>query len=328
MAHYSLAAPLALAATALTALIGAAPLRLTVAADGKADHRTLQAAIDALPDTGGEIAIAPGTYREKLAVPRNGVRLVGKGKRPQDVVLVYGDASATVGGTLKSSSVTVSGDDFLARNLTIQNDYHLKNSQPSQAVALALMGDRAQLYKVRLLGAQDTLYAASRKGKPPSRQYFRDCYIEGHVDFIFGDSKAVFDRCTIHGIANATVMITAQSKSSPEQDSGYVFDRCTITADPKVGELWLGRAWRPYATVVFLRTRIDADLQPGGWREWTPGKTDTFKTAYYAEYASTGRGANPAAREPSAHALDAKTAERWAPRRFLSGPDGWTPGRF
>jgi pectinesterase len=83
-------------------------------------------------------------------------------------------------------------------------------------VALRLTADRAVLTRVRLLGAQDTLYAASKNPDTPSRQYFRDCYIEGHVDFIFGDAKAFFDRCHIHGIANEIVMLTAQSKVKPE----------------------------------------------------------------------------------------------------------------
>ena len=70
--------------------------------------------------------------------PEPNVYLRGGGRKPQDVVLVWGDSSASVGGTVKSASVTVTGDDFRAYNLTIQNDWSLKNSQQSQAVALAV----------------------------------------------------------------------------------------------------------------------------------------------------------------------------------------------
>ena len=289
------------------------------------EGQSLQAAVDALPESGGTIEIHAGTYREKLVIAKPNVKLVGRGKHPQDVVLVWGDSNKSAGGTGKSASVWASGDGFEAHNLTIQNDYHLNNTERSQAVALRLTADRAVLTKVRLLGAQDTLYAASRSPDSPSRQYFRDCYVEGHVDFIFGDAKAFFDRCHIHGIANEIVMITAQSKVKPEQDSAYVFDRCRITADAGVKELWLGRAWRPYATVVFMRTRIDAPLQPAGWREWTPGTTDTFKTATYREYASTGQGASNATREPSSKQLDRAGAAAWSRKKFLSGADGWRP---
>jgi pectinesterase len=317
----------AVLAVALLLALGAGPALAAVklrVGGAHADHATVQAAVDALPAAGGTVEIAPGEYREKLVIAKPGVRLVGKGKAASDVMLVWGDASITAGGTIKSASVTVSGDGFSARDLTIQNDFHLKDTRASQAVALAITADRAVLRNVRLLGAQDTLYAASKKGRP-SRQYFRDCYIEGHVDFIFGDAKAFFDRCTLHGIAHDGVLFTAQSKNSPDQDSGYVFDRCRITADPAARDIYFGRAWRPYATVVFLRTRIDAPLEPAGWREWTPGKTDTFSTAYYAEYASSGPGANPAAREPHSHALTKAEAKRWSRRVFLAGSDGWRP---
>jgi pectinesterase len=288
-------------------------------------YQSVQAAVDALPESGGTLAIAPGTYREKLVIAKSNVKLVGKGKTPGAVVLVWGDSHISAGGTGKSASVWASGDGFEAHNLTIQNDYHLNNAERSQAVALRLTADRAVLTNVRLLGAQDTLYAASKSPDSPSRQYFRDCYIEGHVDFIFGDAKAFFDRCHIHGIANEIVMITAQSKVKPEQDSAYVFDRCRITADAGVKELWLGRAWRPYATVIFLRTRIDAPLQPAGWREWTPGTTETFKTATYREFGSTGEGASIPTREPSSKQLTKSEAKAWSLKKFLGGSDGWHP---
>ncbi|MET3667196.1 pectinesterase family protein [Caulobacter sp. 1776] len=309
-----------LLATTLTQVAAAQTLRV----GPKAVYKTLTAALEALPADGGAIELAPGEYREKVTIAKPNVRLIGKGRTPKDVVIVWGDGARTAGGTFKSFSMNVSGDGFRAKNLTIQNDYHLKDPEPSQAVALAITADRAVLERVRLLGAQDTLYAASKKDKP-SRQYFKDCYIEGHVDFIFGDAKAFFDRCHIHGIAHETVMITAQSKVRPDQDSAYVFDRSLITADRDAKEIWFGRAWRPLATVIFMRSRIEAPLQPAGWREWTPGKTETLNTATFAEYASTGPGASPQTREPRSHQLTADQAKAWDRKTFLAGSDGWTP---
>lgn len=309
-------------------LLAAALTEVTVAATlkvgPKSAYRTLTDAVEALPADGGTIELAPGEYREKVTIAKPNVRLIGKGARPQDVVIVWSDGAVTAGGTFKSFTMNVSGDGFSAKNLTVQNDYHLKDPRPSQAVALAITADRAVLEKVRLLGAQDTLYAASKKDRP-SRQYFKSCYIEGHVDFIFGDAKAFFDRCHIHGIAHETVMITAQSKVRPDQDSAYVFDRTLITADKDAREIWFGRAWRPYATVIFMRSRIEAPLQPAGWREWTPGKTETLNTATFAEYASEGPGASRQTREPRSKQLTADQAKAWDRKIFLAGPDGWTP---
>lgn len=296
------------------------------------DGRTfsqLQTAIDALPAHGGEIQLAPGEYRERITVAKPGVQIRGTGPDPKSVVIVWSTGANQAAGTFNSATLHVSGDDFSADNLAVQNDYSLLFSAPSQGVALSVTGDRAVFTRVRLLGAQDTLHAGSRKCAtsecPVSRQYFRDCYIEGHVDFIFGDSKAFFDRCHIHAIARESVMITAHARTDPEQDKAFVFDRCRITADPGAEKIYLGRPWRDYSRVIFMNTRIDADLQPDGWREWTPGETQRLKTAYYAEYRSSGRGANPKARQPHAHQLSRADAQRWSAKNFLAGEDGWRP---
>ncbi|MFT3996067.1 MAG: pectinesterase family protein [Asticcacaulis sp.] len=275
-----------------------------------ADYKTLAEAFAALPDSGGTIEIAPGTYREKLTLAKADVHLVGMGKKPEDVLIVWGDSAKMAGGTGKSSSFTVSGDGFRATNLTISNDYD-HDADPSQAVALSITSDRAVLTKVRLLGRQDTLYAASKKPAVPSRQYYRDCYIEGHVDFIFGNALAFFDRCQLHICKRDGAFITAHSRTATTEVTAYVFDHCRITADVGTGPFYFGRAWRPYAQVVFLDTRIDAPLHPEGWREWTPGKTETYATAAYAEYNSSGPGGDMSQRVFWAKTLTAEQAAKW-----------------
>ncbi len=312
----------------MAALAGTAAQAVTlkVSHDEASAFHTVQAAIDALPDSGGDIDIAPGTYREKLVIAHNGVHLHGSGAKAEDTLLVYGDCAATSGGTFKSYSVNASGDDFHADNLTIQNDCWLTpGAKPSQAVALALTGDRAVLTHVRLLGHQDTLYANKGPNGRMARQYFADCYIEGHVDFIFGNSKAYFHGCEIHGVPHQSVMYTAQSKNSPDEDSAYVFDHCKLTADKDASGIALGRAWRPYATVIYLYTDMEAPIMKGGWREWTPGKTDTLRSAYYAEYKSTGPGADATGREPFSYQLTDQQAATWTLKAFFKGDTSWLP---
>jgi len=290
--------------------------------------------VDALPEGGGEIALSPGVYREKVVITKSRVRLRGLGREPGDVVITWSDGALQVGGTFKTSSLEIRGDEFRAENLTVVNDYWLRNKQPSQAVALYVTGDRAVFHRVRLLGHQDTLYAADKKcegtqadGSPcrVSRQYFRDCYVEGHVDFIFGNSRAYFDRCQIHGVAHEEVMLSAHMRTAADQDRGYVFHGCRITADEGVGKLWLGRPWRDYSRVVFIDTRIDARLEPAGWREWTPGTTTRLATAFYAEHGSTGPGSRSGPREPYAMTLSDAEAQRWTAKNYLAGHDGWAP---
>jgi len=314
----------------------AAKKKVTVAADGSGDFRSVQEGIDALSPEGGAVLIKPGTYREVVRVAKPNVHMEGLGEDPGKVVIVYGNSASITGSTFTSATAFVSGDDFHAANLTFQNDFsqaHALEPQGSQAVALSVVGDRAVFRTVRFLGAQDTLYAASRSCKSETgpcvvtRQYFRDCYIEGHVDFIFGDSKAVFDHCVIHAIAHRDVMLTAQSKKYPEQDSGYVFDHCTVTADPGVGRIFLGRPWRGYASVVFMESDLDKKVAPDGWREWHPGETERLKTAFYAEYQSTGPGAAATQRESYSHQLSKDEADKYRAGSFLAGTDGWDPSK-
>jgi polygalacturonase len=309
---------------------------VTVAADGSGDYTLVQQGIEALGAQGGVVRIKPGIYREVIRIAKPHVRLEGLGGNAAKVVIVYGNSASITGSTFTSATASITGDDFFAGGLTFQNDFsatHQLQPQGSQAVALSVTGDRAVFRNVRFLGAQDTLYAGGRSCRSESgpcvaaRQYFRDCYIEGHVDFIFGDSLAVFDHCTIHGIAHPDVLLTAQSKRYPEQASGFVFDHCKVTADPGVGRVFLGRPWRGYSTVVFLDSELDAKVSPQGWREWHGGETERLKTALYAEYKSRGPGAAPGSREPYSRQLTEAEAAKYAAAVFLAGQDGWNPTR-
>jgi pectin methylesterase-like acyl-CoA thioesterase len=232
--------------------------------------------------------------------------------------------------------VNVLANDFLAENISFVNDFnrtHPQLPQGSQAVALLVRGDRDIFENVRILGNQDTLYAGvgacsgsgAERTCPVARQYFDHCFIEGNVDFIFGDGKTVFDHCVIRSNPHFEGFITAQSKSYAAQDSGFVFRDCRLEADSGVGNVYLARPWRPCATVVYVNTWMDAHIVPAGWREWHPGETDYLPTAFYAENQSSGPGANPLLREPHSGQLTSQQTEKFEPQEFLRGSDDWNP---
>jgi pectin methylesterase-like acyl-CoA thioesterase len=304
---------------------------ITVGATG-ADFQTIQAAVDAAPETGAVIRIKPGVYREVVHVDKPKIQFRGETKDPAKVELVYGNSAASTCGTFCSATLFVAGSDFFAGRMTIANDYSKTSSVPSQAVAVSVRGDRAVFRHVRLLGAQDTLYASSvgcmKEGETcvTSRQYFADCYIEGHVDFIFGDAKAVFDRCEIHSIDHAAGgYLTAQSNTRLGQDAGYVFNHCTLTADAGAGNVYLGRPWRTYSTVIFLNTKMETHIMPTGWSDWKSAPVPRLPTATYAEFRSSGSGADAAGRETYAKQLTAAEAKKYATKVYLAGSDGWDP---
>jgi pectin methylesterase-like acyl-CoA thioesterase len=315
-------------------LWGQAPKTVTVGATG-ADFTTIQAAVTAAPDGGAVIKIRPGVYREVVHVDKPKIQLRGDADDWTKVVLVYGNSAASTCGTRCSATLFVTGSDFFAGNMTIANDYSKTSDVPSQAVAVSVRADRAVFRKVRFLGAQDTLYASSMgcmNGAQPGencitgRQYYTDCYIEGHVDFIFGDAKAVFENCEIRSIAHpAGGYLTAQSNTRPGQDAGYVFNHCKITADAGAGDVYLGRPWRDYSTVIFMNTDIEAPIMAAGWSDWKDAPKPRLPMATYAEFNSTGPGANPKAREPNSKQLTAAEAKKYETKAYLAGADGWDP---
>ena len=294
--------------------------------EGTTEFPTIQMAMDHHPFAGigrdGKpgrvfIEIAAGVYHERVIVTQNhtNITLIGMGKSPSDVVITNSLNAKQAGGTFFTETVEINGDGFEADNLTFENSA----GNTGQAVAAAVRADRAIFKHCRFLGHQDTLFADY------GRQYYVDSYIEGGVDFIFGNAAAVFDHSEIR--ANGSGYLTAQSRTSPEQATGFVILNSRVTSGIEPGAardtISLGRPWRPYSRVVYLNTSLPANVIPAGWNLW--GRKGKTSQAYYAEFNSTGPGANPAARVGWSHQLTASQAARYRPRVFLGGKDHWNP---
>ncbi|HEU5340088.1 pectinesterase family protein, partial [Edaphobacter sp.] len=277
------------------------------------------------------IEIAPGTYHERVIITQNhpNITLIGMGKSPADTVITNSLNAKQAGGTFFTETVEINGAGFEADNLTFENSA----GNTGQAVAVADRSDRSIFKHCRFLSHQDTLFADY------GRQYYVDSYIEGGVDYIFGNAAAVFDRDTLN--SNGPGFITAQSRTSADQTTGYVILNSRVTSAIDATEpmspstpgakstasahrmIGLGRPWRPYSRVVYIHTDLPADLAPAGWNNW--GRAANEATAYYAESGSTGPGANPAARAPWSHQLTAAEAKQYLPGNFLAGRDHWDP---
>ena len=289
-----------------------------VAKDGSGDFFSVQEAINAVPDfrknVRTTILVKRGVYKEKIVIPASKINLSLIGE--DGSVLSYDDYADKLNcfgektGTSGSASCYIYAPDFYAENLTFENT----SGPVGQAVACFVSADRAYFKHCRFLGWQDTLYTYG-KG---CRQYYEDCYIEGTVDFIFGWSTAVFNRCHIHSKTKGYV--TAPS-TDQGQKYGYVFYDCRLTADEGVTGVYLSRPWRPYAQAVFVRCDLGGHIMPAGWNNW--GNVENEKTAFYAEYQSRGAGANPKARASFSHQLH--NLEGYTMEEVLAGTDGWNP---
>ncbi|HVQ93120.1 MAG TPA: pectinesterase family protein [Mycobacteriales bacterium] len=290
----------------------------TVAADGTGTFRTVQAAVDAVPANNtsrATITIKAGTYREIVTVPANKpfITFQGLGGSPSDVLIVNNHNAGDF-GTSGSASVFINGHDFIATNLTISNDFDENSPNTgAQAVALNLNADRSLLSNVRLLGDQDTFLLGAS-----ARSYIVNSYVQGTVDFIFGDGTAVFNNCEIHENPRGGAFTAARTPAA--RAYGFLIYRSRITGAAANGSTTLGRAWGPDAQVLFRESTLSAVVNTG--QPWANLGSNDWHTARFSEYRNTGPGATVNANR--AQLSDAQ-APNYTPQRYLAGSDGWNP---
>lgn len=282
-----------------------------VAQDGSGDFTKIQDAINAAPSFPYEkvtIRIKNGTYNEKVRIPEWNTHLELIGESKENTIIIFDDNFSKINlgrnSTFHTYTVLVEGDDSSVSNLTIKNS----SGDNGQAIALSVVANRIQVSNCMILGNQDTLYLSGRETK----QYFKDCYIEGTTDFIFGSATALFENCVIHSLKSS--YITAAS--TPQgNDFGFVFKNCKLTADPSATAVYLGRPWRIYAKTLYLNCEMGKQIKPEGWQNWS--KPEAEKNTFYAEYNCKGEGYLPAKRVSWSHQLSKKQAEKYSTENIL-----------
>ncbi|MDQ0602786.1 pectinesterase [Streptomyces canus] len=289
------------------------PTTLYVDARGRGDFTTVQAAVTTVTTTGYTLVLAPGVYRETVAVAATATELtwIGASEDPRHVVIVYDNAAGTpkpdgsgTYGTTGSATTLVRPDGFTARWITFANDW-LRADHPgvsgTQAVAIKVLGDRSAFHHCRFLGHQDTLYADSTSLAVFARQYFSHCYVEGDVDFVFGRGTAVFEQChfrtlTRTDLASAPYGFVFAPSTAGANPLGYLVTRSHISSEAPDAHYKLARPWvpssdptaRPALTVRDSRldAGIDAVAPYANMSDSFPWQNQRF-----AEYRNTGPGA-------------------------------------
>jgi pectin methylesterase-like acyl-CoA thioesterase len=295
------------------------PDTIVVARDGTGEFRNISDAIEvcrAFMDYHKVILVKKGTYKEKLIIPQwlQNIEILGEDR--DQTIITYDDhaniktAEFPKGmGTFRTYTLKIQGNGITLKNITIENNA----AKLGQAVALHTEGDRLTFVNCRFLGNQDTIYT----GNANCRHYFSDCYIEGTTDFIFGPSTAWFERCHIRCKANSYITAASTPK---EVKFGYVFNNCTITAQPGVEKVYLGRPWRDYGYTLFMHCQLPAQIRPEGWHRWEEQRE---KTARYMEYENSGEGANTAGRVPWSRQLSKKEAQAVTLETVFGRIDNW-----
>uniref|UniRef100_A0A5B7B1V2 Pectinesterase n=1 Tax=Davidia involucrata TaxID=16924 RepID=A0A5B7B1V2_DAVIN len=285
------------------------------------DFTSIQDAIDSLPFINlvrVVIKVHAGVYKEKVNIPQLKSFITIQGAGAEKTIVQWGDTAQTIGakgqpiGTYASATFAVNSPYFIAKNITFKNTTPVPppGAVGKQAVAFRISADTAAFSGCRFLGAQDTLY------DHVGRHYYKDCYIEGSVDFIFGNGLSLFEGCHVHAVAQLTGALTAQGRNSLLEDTGFSFVNCKVTGS---GPLYLGRAWGPFSRVVFAYTYMDNIIIPKGWYNW--GDPNREMTVFYGQYKCTGPGANFAGRVPWSRELTHEEAKPFISVSFIDGSE-------
>ena len=300
---------------------------VTVGAGEGYDYNSIQAALDANESGSSNplvIMIAPGTYTEKVTVDKPWVSFRALDKDGGEVIIeesYYSSNTFGPDGTFQPQDkydlgtdqcgtvlLTANATGFSAEGITFQNSYnvidHTGKGEQTPAVAFGSAADRVYLKDCSFIGRQDTLYLHGAG----SRVQVENCYIEGTVDFVFGDADAYFTNCELHMAAFAGRDIGYFTAANTKKgDTGLVFYQCTLTVDDSYGEdstVSLGRPWQTEcytesvrtedgtfvmeydpdrknpsyentaSSVTFVECTMDSAIQNERWNVWTRKDTE------------------------------------------------------
>ncbi|HZZ18979.1 MAG TPA: pectinesterase family protein [Opitutaceae bacterium] len=298
----------------------------TVAQDGSGQYTSIQDAIEHSPHRSSKndkrwvILVKNGTYHELVYIQREYLNLAIIGEDADHTILTNDLNSKMVGldgkpiGTFGTPTLHVDSDGAIFENLTVSN-----TAAPGvgQALALRVDADRVVFRGCKFIGFQDTVLL--NRG----RQYFEGCTIQGLVDFIFGGSTAFFEHCSIICLHTIYTGFVTAASTPEDQPFGFVFRDCTISGPVPDGRSALGRPWREYAKVVYINTNMSGVISPAGWDNWDSAANE--KSVFYAEYNSTGAGANPGSRPSWIKRLTEQQAAEYTIANVLGGDDRWKP---
>ncbi|GMY13946.1 probable pectinesterase 29 [Fagus crenata] len=237
--------------------------------------QTIQDAIDSIPlnnDQWIKVHISPGIYNEKVTIPQEKPCIFLEGSGRNVTTIKYDDH----GQTDTSATFTSSPDNVVAKGITFQNSYNRASALTSYnrrmavedsitwALAARIYGDKSAFLECGFLGFQDTLWDAR------GRHYFNNTYIEGGIDFIWGNGQSVYENCMINvtaGILPEGIKgyITAQDRKSADEPTGFLFRGGSVSGS---GQAFLGRAYGPYSRVIFQETTLSEVVTPEGWFAW------------------------------------------------------------
>lgn len=290
---------------------------IVVDKNGGGQFGSVQSAVDSIPDGNRErviIQIRPGFYQEKVLVPLGKPYITFQGAGMERTVIEWHNKANDVGAdgqelhTYNTASVTVLANHFTAKNISFRNSAPapLPGVEGYQAVSFRISGDKAYFLGCGFYGAQDTLCDDA------GRHFFKECFVQGSIDFIFGNGRSIYYKCELNSIARVFGAIAAQGRTTPNEQTGFIFVHCRVTG---TGPLYLGRAMGQYSRIVYAYSYFDDII--AGWDDWD--QTSKEGTVFFGLYNCYGPGARAARRISWAHELAPAQAHPFLTKSFING---------
>ncbi|XP_021907298.1 probable pectinesterase 8 [Carica papaya] len=297
---------------------------LCVDAKGCCNFTTVQSAVDAVANFSMKMTVVwinSGIYYEKVVIPRTKPNVTFQGQGYTTTAIAWNNTANSANGTFYSGSVQVFANNFIAKNISFMNVAPIPSPGDvgAQAVAIRIAGDQAAFWGCGFFGAQDTLH------DDRGRHYFKDCYIQGSIDFIFGNARSFYESCMLVSMANPVPpgtkgingAVTAHGRASNDDNTGFAFVNCSLGG---AGRVWLGRAWRPFSRVVFAKSTMTDIIAPEGWNDFNDPSRD--QTIFYGEYNCSGAGADMSMRATYVQKLNDTQAAPFLNVSFIDA-DQW-----
>ncbi|AED97505.2 pectin methylesterase-like protein [Arabidopsis thaliana] len=297
----------------------AKPRIIKVKQNGRGHFKTITEAINSVRAGNTRrviIKIGPGVYKEKVTIDRSKPFITLYGHPNAMPVLTF-DGTAAQYGTVDSATLIVLSDYFMAVNIILKNSAPMPDGKRkgAQALSMRISGNKAAFYNCKFYGYQDTICDDT------GNHFFKDCYIEGTFDFIFGSGRSLYLGTQLNVVGDGIRVITAHAGKSAAEKSGYSFVHCKVTGTGT--GIYLGRSWMSHPKVVYAYTDMSSVVNPSGWQENREAGRD--KTVFYGEYKCTGTGSHKEKRVKYTQDIDDIEAKYFISLGYIQGSSWLLP---
>jgi pectinesterase len=180
-----------------------------------------------------------------------------------------------------------------------------------------------------MLGYQDTFLSWGGTGASQVRQYVYKSYIQGAVDFIYGNGDLVIDSTTIVSLnrnSSNNGYITAAATNASNK-YGILITRSTLSSSAAAQTVALGRCWHAGNAADAIGQVLVRDSSLGGHIRqagaWQDMSGFSWKTCRFTEYNNSGSGKTQGTSDRPQ--MSAATAADYTSQKYLAGSDGWNP---